>query len=258
MNQYEQLVAAAGEFLDGSGIVEPLRAVKSPLELEAIEKAAVAAEAGMKAGLEAVKPGATENDVMAAIVHAQYVNGCEYMGMEPFVCSGPRSGLRHGACRRRVIEDGETVTIENAACYNRYHAALYRSALAGDRADPEVRKIRDIVVDALERGLAQVKPGNTCADVHNAVADTVADCGYEENYRKRAGYSIGIAFGPDWGEGHILSLNHDVHVELVPGMVFHMPTSICHYGRHSLCCSETFIVTEDGHRTLSSLPRRAF
>ena len=212
---HRQLQAGFGDLMDVSGIVEPVRAVKMPLELEQIERSAAATAAGMRAAIDAVKEGASENDVAAAMIQAHYLNGSEYVGMEPFVCSGYRSGLRHATWRRRVLEAGDLVTLENSTCYNRYHSALFRTALVGDKADDRARTMRDTCVEGLEIALENLKPGNTCADVHNAVQRHIDEAGFTGNFRKRAGYTMGIAFAPDWGD-KCLSLNHDVHVELVP------------------------------------------
>ena len=258
VEQYEALVAACGKLQDGMGLIEPLRAVKSPIELEQIEKAAKATEAGMRAALSEIQPGVTENDVAAAMIEAAYRDGSEYVGMEPFVCSGPRSGLRHATWRRRMLQEGDLVTLENAACYNRYHAALFRTACVGRLANGMARAMRDTCIEGLEVALENLRPGNTCSDVHNAVQAVVDKHGYTDNFRKRTGYSIGIAFAPDWGEGNVLSLNHDVDTVLEPSMVFHMPISLCVHGRYTVCASETAVVTGGNARALSSIDRALF
>lgn len=260
VDQYGRLVDEFGPLENGSGIVEPLRAVKSAYEIEQIERAAGCVEAGMHAAIDAIRAGVTENDVAAAMIAAAYREGSEYVGMEPFVCSGPRSGIRHATWRRRVLEEGDLVTLENAACFNRYHSALFRTACVGDaaKAPARSREIRDICLEGLEAALGKLRPGNTCADVHNAVQAVVDRHGMTEHFRKRAGYSIGIAFAPDWGEGNVLSLNHDVHTPLQPGMVFHMPISLCVHGAFTVCASETAIVTDGAARPLSSIERSLF
>ncbi|MGH0241655.1 M24 family metallopeptidase [Sinorhizobium meliloti] len=258
IEQYETFVGAFGTLHDASGLLEPLRAVKSGYELEQIEKAAVCVELGMVAALKAIREGATENDVAAAMINAAYLQGSEYVGMEPFVCSGPRSGLRHATWRRRVLKSGDLVTLENAACVNRYHSALFRTACVGPNVDEKAKAMREACVEGLDIALAELKPGNSCADVHNAVQKVIDKHGFTEHFRKRAGYSVGIAFAPDWGEGNVLSLNHDVDTELQPGMVFHMPISLCVHGVYTVCASETAIVTKSGSKALSSLDRRQF
>ena len=77
--------------------------------------------------------------------------------------------------------------------------------------------------------------------------------GCTEAYRKRSGYSIGIAFAPDWGEGNILSLYRGVDVAIEPGMVFHVPITLRDYGRFTVAVSETIEVTARGPRILGKL-----
>jgi Xaa-Pro dipeptidase len=258
VEHYECLVNTFGKINDGSGIIEPLRAVKSPVELKQIEQAAKCVEAGMTAAISEIRVGVSENDVAASMIAAAYRTGSEYVGMEPFVCSGPRSGIRHATWRRRALQEGDLVTLENSACYNRYHAALFRTACVGRVSDNKAAAVRDACIEGLEAALQKLRPGNTCADVHNAVQQVVDRHGYTDHFRKRAGYSIGISFAPDWGEGNVLSLNHDVHTTLQLGMVFHMPISLCVHGRYTVCASETAIVTSNGARPLSSLQRALF
>jgi Xaa-Pro dipeptidase len=251
---YQRLTAALGPLLDGSGLVEPLRRVKSPRELAEISMAAAANDAGMRAGLAAVRAGASENDVAAAIMQASIAAGGEYVGMEPFVTSGPRSGIPHTTWRRRRIEPGDVVILETAACHNRYHAALYRTVAVG-RIPEAARAMLDVCQEGLRAALGQLRPGRTCAQVHEAVQAVIDRHGYTAGYRKRTGYSLGISFAPDWGEGNILSLYRGVDVVLEPGMVFHVPITLREYARFTVAVSETVVVTAGAPETLSAIPR---
>ena len=253
-NLYETLTKACGEFLDGSGLVEPFRRVKSKLELESMERAGEAAVAGMQAGLAAVRAGATDNEVAAAVMNASILAGSEYMGMDPFVTSGRRSGVVHTTWRRNRIEAGDIVVIENAACYNRYHAALFRTVAVGRVPQLAIDQYA-VCLEGLEAAMAVAKPGVTCADVHNAVQAVIDRSGYADGFRKRAGYSMGISFAPDWGEGNIMSVYKTVDIELVPGMAFHLPITLRDYYKHTVAVSETIAITETGCRPLSDLPR---
>lgn len=254
VNLYARLVQEIGEPLDGSLLVEQLRRVKSPFELGMLEKAAAANDAGMQAGLAAVRIGASENDVAAAILQASVAAGGEYVGMEPFVTSGPRSGIPHTTWRRRRFAAGDVAILETAACYNRYHAALYRTVFFG-KVPESARRMYAVCEEALDAGLAKLKPGNSCADVHNAVQAVIDRAGFTEGFRKRSGYSIGLSFAPDWGEGNILSLYRGVDVPLEAGMAFHIPITLRDYGQFTVAVSDTYVVTSAGHRGLSGLPR---
>src|SRR5262245_34111301 len=61
INIYNRLVAEFGPLLDATGLVEPLRRVKSKLEIEQLDHAGRANDAGMRAGLAAARAGASEN-----------------------------------------------------------------------------------------------------------------------------------------------------------------------------------------------------
>lgn len=251
---YEQLHGAMGAVGDAGGIVESLRMVKSAREIEMIENAAVCTDAGLAAGIAAVAAGASENDLVAAMLAASVGAGSEYMGMDPLVSSGPRGGIPHATWRRRRIEDGDGVFLEMAGCYNRYHAGLMRTAWIGKPPD-EARRMMDACLDGLDAALAALKPGASCAAVHAACQAVIDRYGYTDNYRKRTGYSMGISFAPDWGEGNIISLFTGVETAVTPGMVFHIPPALRIYGRFTVGVSETAVVTETGCRTLSRVAR---
>ena len=249
-------MTSLGEIGDASGVVEGMRAVKSSSELEKLERSAGYVEAGMAAGLTAVAVGASENTIVAEMMGKAIAAGSEYVGMEPLVSSGNRSGVPHGTWRRRVIETGDPVFLEMAASHDRYHAALMRSAWVG-RAPDEARRMMDCCREALEAALAALKPGATCAQVHDACQAVVdrAMASPEQLSSKRTGYSVGISFAPDWGEGNVLSLFTGIDRVIEAGMVFHMPPALRVYGHFTVGVSETAIVTESGCRPLSSISR---
>jgi Xaa-Pro dipeptidase len=251
---YKALAARLDALQDGAGVIERLRAVKSPAEIAAIRRAATYVDAGMTAGLGAIRAGASENEVVAAMISAAVAAGSEYLGMEPLVSSGPRSGVPHGTWRRRRLEPGDPVFYEMAACHSRYHAALMRSAWFGAPPD-EARRMMDTCLAALDAALAKLRPGNTCADVHRACQAVIDRDGYTDAFRKRTGYSIGISFAPDWGEWQVLSLYEGVDTPLQPGMVFHIPPALRIYGRFTVGVSETALVTETGCEPLGTFPR---
>ncbi len=239
---------------DGSGLVEALRAVKSPAELAAIRRAASYAQAGMTAAIEACRDGASENDVAAAMLAAAVAAGSEAMAMEPLVSSGPRSGIPHATWRRRRMEAGDGVFLELAGSHDRYHAALMRSVWIGP-PPAEARAMMDTALRALDAALAAMRPGLPCAAAHEAAQAVIDAAGYASAFRKRIGYSMGAAFAPDWGEGAILSLFSGVTRPLEPGMVFHLPATLRSYGAYTVGASETVIVTPTGVEPLSDLPR---
>ena len=252
---YEALQDKLGAIRDGAGIIEQLRVVKSPAELEKIATAATYVDAGMRAGLAAVKAGASENDLVAAMMEAAIAAGSEYVGMEPLVSVGRRSGVPHGTWRRSKIAANEPAFLEMAACHDRYHAALMRCAWLG--AVPQMAiDMEKTCQEGLQAALEAIRPGDACEAPHLACQQVIDRAGYTENFKKRAGLQHRhLAFAPDWGEGGILSLYTGVTTELRPGMTFHIPVALRIYGQFTVGVSETVVVTETGCRALGEIDR---
>jgi Xaa-Pro dipeptidase len=251
---YEALQAQLGTLHDAAGLIETLRAVKSPAEIAKLDRAAGYVDAGMRAGMAAVAEGASENDLVAAMLQASIAAGSEYLGMEPLVSSGPRTGIPHGTWRRRQLQAGEPAFLEMAASHDRYHAALMRCAWLGT-PPPIALEMERVCQAALHAALEALRPGEPCEAAHLACQAVIDKAGFSEAFRKRTGYSVGIAFAPDWGEGAILSLYTGVKTELQPGMSFHIPPALRIYGEFTVGVSETVVITDSGYRVLGSLPR---
>jgi Xaa-Pro dipeptidase len=251
---YEALQAKLGTIHDAAGVVEKLRAVKSPAEVQKLETAARYVDAGMRAGMNAVREGASENDLVAAMLQASIAAGSEYMGMEPLVSSGPRTGIPHGTWRRRVLQAGEPAFLEMAASHDRYHAALMRCAWLGKPPAIAV-EMEKVCQDALQAALDALRPGEPCEASHIACQAVIDRAGFTDAFKKRTGYSVGVSFAPDWGEGSILSLYSGVKTELQPGMSFHIPPALRIYGEFTVGVSETVVITETGYRALGTLER---
>lgn len=253
---YRRLVTALGgaEPAAIDDMVAQLRLVKSPREIAAIREAARVTSAAMTAALDAVATGVPEREVAAVIFATLVREGCEYLGMEPFVASGPRSGAIHSSWSERVIGPGETVLVEIGAAVKRYHAALMRTAATPGLPD-KLARMAEVCIASLDAALAEVRPGSTPERVDQACRQAIADAGMADLYRKRTGYSIGVAFAPDWGEGHILSLRSGERRPFVPGMVVHVVPALREEGLGGVGFSETVLLTESGHEVLTTVPR---
>ncbi|MCY3982653.1 MAG: Xaa-Pro peptidase family protein [Roseovarius sp.] len=251
---YKALLENLGSLGNAAGVIESLRVIKSPLELEKLQQAASYVDAGMRAGLAAVKEGNSDNDFVAAMMGAAIAAGSEYVGMEPLASAGPRTGIPHGTWRRTTLRAGDPAFLEMAGCHDRYHAALMRSAWIG-KPPAEALAMNNCCQEALQAALDAIKPGVTCEAVHNACQAIIDREGFTKNFKKRTGYSMGTSFAPDWGEGGILSFYTGVTRELEPGMVFHIPPALRRYGEFTVGVSETVVVTEDGCKQMGTIPR---
>lgn len=258
VRSYLQLQDAVGRELgDGSGIMDEVRVIKSPLEVGYIRTAARCSEAGMRAAIDAVAEGRTENYVAAVSYAAMVEAGSEFYSSQPIVTAGAKSGIAHTTFHRGNLRRGDTVLIEIGAAWERYSAPLMRTVVVG-APSRDVERMHATCIEALEGTIAAIRPGVTSAEVQGVAQGIIDRAGYGPHFRKRIGYSVGGGYPPTWGEGHIMDIKHNDDRPLRPGMVFHIPPALREHRKFCMGISETVVVTEQGAETLTSFSRELF
>lgn len=256
---WKKLNAALPNLVNGSGVVEAARAVKSTQEIAFMREAARMTDLGMAAAIAEIREGRTDNDVAAAAFDAMTRAGAEWLTRDPIVTSGDRSGLPHTCYMRQKLAADDAVLLEFSGVYCRYYAPMMRGAvvgrgkLAGGGNSP-VEHMANVCIEALSVAIDAVKPGVTSAQVDAAARKVIERAGMWDNYRKRSGYSVGIGFS-SWVEGGVASLREDDTTVLLPGMCFHIPIALRRYGEAGVGFSETVVVTETGAEVLGKTSR---
>lgn len=243
---------------DVSGTIEDMRVVKSNLELEKLKKAGMFTQLGMLDALNQAEIGKTENHVAAAFYNGAIIAGGHYMAMPPFVASGPRSYLAHATFMNRTLQPNEFILLEGAGCFERYHAPSMRTIFLG-RPEPWYKEIEEVLITALKNTIKSMKPGVTAHEVNSVNQSYIQQNPFGGKQTSRTGYSVGTAFAPDWGEGHIISLMENNHTPLQTNMVFHVLSYIeipeSKYAKESrFGISDTVYVTPEGGVSLVKLP----
>ncbi len=243
-----------GRLMDCFGIVEQGRICKSKHELDIMRKAAHATEEGMRAGYEAVKEGASENDIAGEICRAMFRAGGEYPAVLPYVTTGPRTMIGHATWEGRVMKAGEHAFLEVGGCFRRYHTAMMRTVVLG----PLTRSLEHaehVMSEALRELHALARPGLTVADLDNSLRRIISSNEVGASLITRAGYSIGIAFPPSWDEGYILSIKQGDPTVLQEGMTFHIiPWMWGVDGDKTVGISDSIYITETGCESFFTLP----
>ena len=252
---YEGLVAALPkvQFIDGSGIVESVKTVKSPREIEHIRAAAKTTDAGMAAAIDAAREGASDNDMAAAASQAMVAAGSEYMCVSPIITSGRRSGILHSTHKRNRLERGDVILLEMGGCIHRYTAPTMRTVFIGE-PPAEARRMAEACLTALGNILSAIRAGVTADEVAQAGWEGMKLAGDDFVFHGNFGYAVGAGFPPTWADDTVAIMS-GIDTVLRPGMVFHHPVALRRLGRYGTAFSETTVVTEDGCKILTGSPR---
>lgn len=241
-------------FRDTTGLVNWQRGVKSEREIEYMRRAARIVEAMHTRILELAEPGMRKNDLIAEI-YATGIRGADghwgdYPAIVPMAPSGLDATAPHLTWDGRPMQTGEATFFEIAGAHRRYQCPQSRTLFLGN-VPQKYRDAETAVLDAIDAGLEQAKPGNQAQDIANAFNAALNKAGFEKD--GRCGYAIGISYPPDWGERTISFRRGDTTI-LEPGMTFHfMPALWLDDG--GLEITEPILITEDGHECLCSTPR---
>ena len=156
--QVEAELAGRLTLADASTLIDGLRSVKSPREIEYARRAAALADDAWDEAVRLTRPGAFEGDILAAMQGAVFRGGGDYAGNEFIIGSGPGALLCRYFSGRRHLDPEDQLTLEFAGAYRRYHAAMMRTLLTG-RAHPEHVSMHAACVDALHACMDAVRPG---------------------------------------------------------------------------------------------------
>lgn len=244
-------------FEDVTGLVNWQRAVKSEREIEYMRRAAWIVEMVHEHILNTAEPGMRKNDLVAEIYSAT-IRGAhgfwgDYPAIAPLTPSGMDATAPHLTWDDRPMQPDEATFFEIAGAHRRYHCPQSRTLFFGE-IPQKYRDAESAVLDAVEAGLEQARPGNHAEDIANAFNATLNRAGFEKD--SRCGYPIGISYPPDWGERTISFRRGDKTV-LEPGMTFHfMPALWLDDG--GLEITEPILITETGVECFCSTPRELF
>ncbi len=205
-----------------TGLVERLRAAKSPEEVGAIRAAAELAQDALAEVLPTVRVGQTEQEIGAALEAALRRRGSEWHPFPTIVASGPRSALPHARTSPRAVQRGELLLIDFGAQVDGYCADLTRTVVVGDRADGRQRAMYDLVRCAQGRALEHLRPGMTGREGDALARDVIAGRGFGGAFGHSLGHGLGLEVheAPRLAATSEAPVPHRAVVTVEPGVYF--------------------------------------
>jgi Xaa-Pro dipeptidase len=215
-------------------------------------QAAVAADAGTLAAIEAIHDGASDYEVAAECHRAMILAGSEYPGFGPFIRPTSRLGEEHTTWRGDVFRNGDAVFLEVAAAYRKYQAPMGRLVYVGKAPEGVERSVR-LAIDGMKAICKAIRPGAKAGEAYAAWREVARSAGLVGYERHHCGYLVSIGFPPSWtGGSMVTSLAPNAEFELEVGMTMHAHSWFTNTDCVDYFISNTVLLTDNGCEVLTS------
>ncbi|HVY50734.1 MAG TPA: Xaa-Pro peptidase family protein [Devosia sp.] len=246
---YPAFAALPAVWSDCTRLVERLRAVKSPPEIERLRCAAEYARAGLSVLLPSIAAG-THAARMAEIWREGALAEAARRGEPAPQCWAYIAVGGDGFAPGGPAVEGDLIKIDVGCVVNGYSSDGGRTAVLG-RPNPDAVRIYDALRRAFETGLAMLRPGTPLADIYRATAACMWDQGFEDYGRGHFGHGVG---GSIWSEEWpFISATSEAVLE--PGMVMAFETPWYIDGLGGFIIEDQVLITGEGHEVMAPWPR---
>jgi len=230
-------------------LVNRLRRIKSPEELEVMGRAAAIADATMGAVRDRVRPGVAMDDLVEEVDHQMRVRGSLAPSFTTHIFTGGEAGRLESRSPSgdTPLRPGDSVLFDFGAVLDGYCSDFGRTIFCGE-PPAEYRRAYQVMLDAQEAGRRAARPGVPCSEVNRACRAPIEEAGYGPYFRHRMGHGIGL----DVHERPFISVED--HTPLEVGMTFTDEPSIIAPGRVGVRIEDVVVCEVDGGRKLNAYP----
>lgn len=272
------------EFVDVSAFILEQRQIKDASEIDKLEKACEAIDAGHKAVLSALREGITELELAAAVENAHRLAGHEgiffirqpdfFMSRGP-ISSGPNLFKISGVVNtitgvglspsvpagpsRRSISEGDLIIVDIPTLVDGYHADQTRSYVLG-KANQKIKTMYNRLKEISDYLIETIKPGLKCGEIYKMAIEKSKELKVPDAFlnfgRGRKSRMIGHGIGLELNEPPILSPYDDSKIseDHVVALDMHMMDE--NVGVVKL--EDMVLITNSGNEILTKSPRDLF
>lgn len=235
---------------DCTRLIERLRAIKAPLEIEHLRNAAEYARAGFTHLARSIAVG------MDAVSMTEIWKAAAFAEAERLCRPLPQSGWAYiavagdGFAPGGPAREGDLVKIDVGCVVSGYSSDGGRTVVLGS-PHPDASRIYDALHRAFDTGFAMLRPGSSLADIYRATATRMWDLGFETYGRGHFGHGVGSSIWSE--EWPFISAKSDAVVQ--PGMVLAFETPWYIDGLGGFIIEDQVLITDTGCEVMAPLSR---
>jgi len=238
---------------DATALIDDLLMHKLRAETDAIRAASAMADRGYDVFRAAARIGRADYELIAEVENFYRANGVDDNFMIIGVGGTEVRGMAPPGGKR--IKAGDLVTTELTPCVNGYYVQICRTLVMGDPTSDQIGAF-NLYLEAMEAGIATVRPGVSASDIARAENDIFRREGYGDYvtnaYTRVRGHGIGLFAD---SKPHILE---SVTTPIEAGMALIVHPNTYHPKVGYFVLGDSLIVTEAGADVLTKTPRELF
>jgi Xaa-Pro aminopeptidase len=231
------------ELRDLSPVLDAMRMIKRPLEIEALRRNGRVSAAAVQAAIEATAPGRFEYELEAEATYTMIGNGADHAAYAAIVGSGPNVTVWHYNDNGRRLESGDLVVMDYGASFGYQTMDITRTwPVSGTFSELQEKAYR-AVLEAQKAVIAAMKPGVARERTHEIAREIVERWGFDPRHAHGAGHFVGMGVH-DVGD-YDLPLQAGMVIAVEP--IIEIPEENLH-----IRIEDTVLITEDGAEVLSA------
>lgn len=226
------------------GVVEALRMVKSPWEIECIRRSVAVNSGAYEAALAKAAPGMKESDLAAEIEYQMRLLGAEKPAFDSIVATGPRTALPHAEPGADTLRNNQLLLIDIGATVDGYASDMTRVAFLG-QPGRKIRSLYNAVLEAQLAGIDAIRPGVSAGKVDAAARRVLRSKGLEKAFVHSTGHGLGLEIHepPRLGKREPTALEPGMAITVEPGAYLE--------GFGGVRIEDTVVVTSSGCEVLT-------
>ena len=152
--------------LRSNPILQHLRSIKEPEEIELMQKACNITEKGIRRLLNFIKPGVWEYEIEAELIHEFIKNRSKGFAYTPIIASGNNANVLHYIANNMECKDGDLILLDVGAEYANYSSDLTRTFPVNGKFTERQKQIYKAVLDMKNFATSLLVPGGNWYDYH--------------------------------------------------------------------------------------------
>lgn len=206
-------------WIPAGGMVEGLRIVKDPGEVEWIRKAGKLTVEVFESVRGKIRPGLRESDLAAEIEYRMKQKGADGAAFETIVASGLRSAWPHAHPSPKLLKEQDLVIVDMGAILGGYAADMTRTVYLGQPSS-RVRTLYNKVLEAQKRATAKAHVGSLTGDVDAAARKVLEKRKLERYFTHSTGHGVGLEIHelPHVSRGDKARLQQGCVITVEPGV----------------------------------------